>query len=260
MYCANEITDKIKPMFDYADDSTLYAFFEGNLGNAYCDSLEAPKSAVIITGDIIFIAGDIAFAPEVIKLVGNNRYATFIPDKADWFEPLNSQGKKLLFLERYHTTQPKDGFDKTALEKIKAKIKNHQGLKLEEINEEYYYKALSEEWSSPFVSNFKDYDEFKKRGFGYVITKDDEIVCGTSCFSYYKNGVEIEVSTREDFRERGLAQISSAAFMLECLRCGLTPHWDARNKASLAISKHMGFEFKDAYISFEFDQENFLMR
>lgn len=257
MYCANGITDKIKPMFEYADDSTLYAFFEGNLGNAYCDSLDIPKSAVIVTGDIVFVTGDVSFAPDVMKLVKNNRYATFIPDKPEWFDALNSQGKKLLFLERYHTSLPKNGFNVNSLEKIKAKISNHQELTLEEINDEYYQKALKEEWSMPFVSNFKNSDEFKKHGFGYVITKSGEIVCGTSCFSYYKKGVEIEVSTREDFRGRGLAQITSAAFILECLKRGLTPHWDARNKASLAIARHMRFEFKDSYISFEFDQEEF---
>lgn len=257
MYCANGIIEKLKPMFEYADDSTLDSFFEGVLGNAYSDSIDCPKSAVINVGDFFFVAGEPIIAEQVIKLAGDNRYATFIPDRPEWFEALNSHGKKLLFLERYHTSLPENGFDVNALEKITKGIENYPDLILEPIDEKYYKKALQEDWSSPFVSNFKDYDEFNKHGFGFVITKDSEIVCGTSCFSYYKDGVEIEVSTREDFRRQGLAKITSAAFILECINRGVTPHWDARNKASLAISKNMGFIFKDKYISFEFDQEQF---
>lgn len=253
MYCANGILEKLKPMFEYTEDTVVKSFFDGIFGNAYCDNLDCPSSAVIAAGDFFFVAGNPAFSSEVMKLAKDKKMATFIPDSADWFEPLNSQGKKLLFLERYKTKLPKDGFDIDNLEKIKSKISLHNNLKLEPINEKYYHKALEEEWSKDFVGNFKDYDDFSSHGFGYVITKNEEIIAGTSTFSYHKDGVEIEVSTREDYRGRGLAQISSAAFMLECLKRSLVPSWDARNKASLAISKHMGFEYTGKYIAFEFD-------
>lgn len=257
MYCANGILEKLKPMFEYTEDTVVKSFFDGILGNAYCDNLDCPSSAVITAGDFFFVAGNPAFSSEVMKLAKDKKMATFIPDSADWFEPLNSQEKKLLFLERYQTKLPEDGFDIDNLEKIKSKISQFNNLKLEPINENYYYKALEEDWSKDFVGNLKNYDDFSRHGFGYVITKNGEIIAGTSTFSYYNGGVEIEVSTREDYRGKGLAQISSAAFMLECLKRSLIPNWDARNKASLAISKHMGFELKNKYIAFEFEEDNF---
>ena len=257
MYCANGILEKLKPMFKYTDDSVVKSFFEGIFGNAYCDNLDCPKSAVIAAGDFFFVAGNPDFAGEVMKLAKDKKMATFIPDSTDWFEPLNSCGKKLLFLERYQTEIPEGGFNVESLQKIKSMIFLHDDLKLEPIDEKYYYRALEEEWSEAFVSNFKNYNEFFRHGFGYVITKDGKIISGTSTFSYHNNGVEIEVSTREDYRGKGLAKICSAAFILECINRKVEPSWDARNKASLAISRYMGFEFKGKYVAFEFDQNQF---
>ena len=217
MYCANGILEKLKPMFEYTNDTVVKSFFDGIFGNAYSDNLDYPNSAVIAAGDFFFVAGDPFFAGEVMKLAKDKKMGTVIPDSEKWFEPLNSQGKKLLFLERYQTKIPDDGFNIENLKRIKSEINNHQGLKLEPIDEKYYYKALEEEWSKEFGSNFKDYNEFSKHGFGYVITQNGEIVSGTSTFSYHKNGVEIEVSTREDFRGKGLAKICSAAFMKQSI-------------------------------------------
>lgn len=257
MYCANGIAEKIRPLFDGFDDSVIYSYFDGICGNAYCDSLDIPSFAVITAGDFIFTAGDCSHAAEAVKLAGNNRYATFIPENLQWAKALAEEDDRLFITERFHTTCPEGGFDSAELENRKGKISQFPEYRLEQINEAYYNQALEEDWSASFVNNFKDYREFSHHGFGFVITHNGKIISGTSCYTYYKGGVEIEVATDENYRGKGLAKICASAFILECLKRSLKPHWDARNKASLCIAKKMGFVYKDTYTALEFDQNRF---
>ncbi|MGN0624232.1 MAG: GNAT family N-acetyltransferase [Oscillospiraceae bacterium] len=253
MVCADGIKERIKPMFDGFYDSLMFSYFDGIFGRAYCDDINCPKCAVIVCGDFYFIAGSTQFGKDVKALMENNPYAVAVPDSESWVNALNSCGKKMLPVSRFHTMPPQNGFNVTMLKKRVDRISDFPKYKLEMIDREYYEKALKEDWSSSFVSNFKDFEDYSKHGFGYIITNNNEIISGTSAYSYYSGGVEIEVSTREQFRLKGLAQITASAFLLECVKRGLTPHWDARNRTSLSIAEKMGFVFKDEYLAMEFD-------
>lgn len=257
MYLADNTMDKIKPLFDNFYDSMLFSYFDGIFGAAYCDNLEFPKCAVIASGDFYFLAGEISCCEEIMKIIGNNRWAVIVPDKTEWLESLNKCGKQLEIVSRYHTCPPEENFDLEKLQKRYNKIFLHKNMLLEEINETYYYKALKNEWSQSFVCNYENYEDFKQHGFGFVVTQNGEILSGTSTYSYYNGGVEIEVSTDYPYRLQGLASITSAKFLAECVKRKLTPHWDARNTTSLSIAEKMGFIFKDKYTAFEFIQSQF---
>jgi hypothetical protein len=102
------------------------------------------------------------------------------------------------------------------------------------------------------VSNFSDYKEFEKHGFGFVIKHMGRIVSGTSTYCYYSKGVEVEVSTHPEYRMRGLARVTAAKFIKECISRDLAPNWDARNLASVSIAKKLGFALHDTYTAYEF--------
>lgn len=257
MYCANGIADKLYPLFKDFEDSVLNSFFEGLCGNAYCDSLDVPTSAVIVSGDFYFCAGDISLAPQAVKLSKGNRYATFMPEDDKWAEALAAQDKRLFITKRFRTKLPENGFDLEVLKENSGRILQFPEYKLEPIDEVYYNKAKEQDWSAAFTSNFKDWDEFRRKAFGFVITHNGEIISGMSCYTVYSKGVEIEVATDERYRRKGLAKICAGAFLAECLSRGLVPHWDARNETSLAIAKKMGFEFKESYPALEYGQEYF---
>ena len=55
-------------------------------------------------------------------------------------------------------------------------------------------------WANDMVSQFENYDLYKKSGLGVVILKDGELVAGASSYSRYREGIEIEIDTREDHR------------------------------------------------------------
>ena len=56
---------------------------------------------------------------------------------------------------------------------------------------------------------------------------------------------------REDCRRRGFAYICGAKLILECLKRGLYPSWDAQNKWSVALAEKLGYHFDHAYQAFE---------
>lgn len=253
MLCADGIKVKIKPMFNGFYDSLMFSYFDGIFGKAYCDNINAPTCAVIVSGDFYFIAGNTEYGSEVKSLMENNSYAVAVPDSREWIAALNSCGRKMTPVSRFHTMPPENGFDIAVLKKRTERISLFPEYKLETINKEYYCKALQEDWSRSFVSNFKDHEDYSEHGFGYIITYNGKLISGTSTYSYYDGGVEIEVSTHEQFRLKGLAQITASAFLQECARRGLTPHWDARNRTSLSIAQKMGFVFKDEYPALEFE-------
>ena len=257
MYCANGIADKLYPLFEDFEDSVLNSFFEGLYGNAYCDSLDVPAAAVIVSGDFYFCGGDISFAPDAVKLARDNRYATFMPANEEWAQALASLDGRLFITKRFRTKLTEKGFDREVLKEFAGRISQYPEYKLEPINEVYYNKAKEQDWSAAFTSNFRDWREFDRRAFGFVITHNGEIISGMSCYTVYSKGVEIEVATDESCRLKGLAKICGGAFLTECLNRGLIPHWDARNETSLAIAEKMGFEFKESYTALEYRQEYF---
>ena len=106
-------------------------------------------------------------------------------------------------------------------------------------------------WANDLISQYKDYNTYKALGLGVVVLKDGELVAGASSYSTYNEGIEIEIDTREDHRRKGLAYACGAKLILECLKRGLYPSWDAQNKSSVALAEKLGYHFSHEYIAYE---------
>lgn len=255
---AEIINDRLADMFDCFDDSMINSCFEGIYGELLCDDACDPKTAVIVSGDFHYLAGEPAFADEIMADAVYKPHAVFVPSDDGWFDALNAaSGGRLRKVERYHMRLLEGGFDRQALSGI---IDNMNYLKLSDcelcaIGRAEYDECLASDWADSFVSNFSDYNEFEKHGFGFVIKHAGKIVSGTSTYCYYSKGVEVEVSTAPEYRMKGLARITAARFILECLDRGLAPNWDARNMASVSIARKLGFELHDSYTAYEFKSD-----
>ena len=105
--------------------------------------------------------------------------------------------------------------------------------------------------TADFVSVFGGKDKYLKDGRGVVILKDGKIVSGASSYTRYKEGIEIEVDTKESERRQRLALISCSALILRCLEEGLYPSWDAHNLISVRLAEKLGYEFDHEYIAYE---------
>ena len=109
------------------------------------------------------------------------------------------------------------------------------------------------EWCRDWVSQYPNYEAYRKYGIGAIILEKNEPISGASSYSGYHGGIEIEIDTKEEYRRKGLAYISGAKLILECLKRGWYPSWDAQNRWSLSLAEKLGYEFAYEYLAYEID-------
>lgn len=240
-----EKREQLARLFSGFEDSVLISFAEGRVGQGYCDDENDMKSGIINAGDFYFAAGETSLAKDAVQLARGNSEAVFMPSSEEWVKALLAADDSLETTVRYRTQKPVN-FDLQAIERL-ADMGGLEGFELSDISEDIYGQALEEVWSRSFVCNFLDYNSFAEHGFGKFIMHEGRLVCGASCYSSYSGGAEVEIATHPDYRKRGLATAAGAAFILECVRRGLTPHWDAANLTSLKIAEKFGFRLKEEY-------------
>ena len=81
--------------------------------------------------------------------------------------------------------------------------------------------------------------------------KDNEPISGAAAYSRYRDGIEVEIDTKKEYRRKGLAYCCGAKLVLECLNRSLYPSWDAQNKASVALAEKLGYHYDHDYLAFE---------
>jgi len=208
---------------------------------------------MVILGDFCFLAGKpnaelVAYKPESFE----KHYIIMVPGNEGWSALIEEHYKEGAERNsRFAIHKDKGQFDKKKLEKVAADIP--EGYELKMIDETLYEACLSEEWSADFVSNYKDYTMFEKLGLGVLMIKEDtvELVAGASSYSSYKDGIEIEIVTREDHRRKGLAYRCAAKLILECLKRNLYPSWDARTRISVALAEKLGYVYSHEYVAYD---------
>lgn len=96
-------------------------------------------------------------------------------------------------------------------------------------------------------SNFASYSDFENRGLGVAVLYKGQLVAGASSYTVYSGGIEIEIQTKSDFREKGLATVCGAKLILECLQRNLYPSWDACDLRSVALAEKLGYHRDKPY-------------
>lgn len=117
-----------------------------------------------------------------------------------------------------------------------------EGYRLTEMDE----KAFS---LHPFShgENYPDYESFRKEGSGAVVYHNEEIVASASSFLSLEGEAELDVSTEESHRKKGLAEACVIQMLRDCMNRGITVHWDAQNEISLHMAEKYGFELETEY-------------
>ena len=140
-------------------------------------------------------------------------------------------------------------FDRERLEQaIRNLPENYQ---VREIDRELYEQCRSESWSQDLVAGYPNYEEFERLGVGFVVTENGRVLSGASAYSRYRDGIEIEIDTKEPYRRKGFAFICASRLILECLDRGLYPSWDAQNIWSVALAEKLGYHYSHTYPAYE---------
>lgn len=244
-------TKKVEQLFSNWNDTLIWSCLENVMGNIYVDSLEKPTSAMAILADFCFLTGQPNEELVLHKPEGHDSdFVIMVPENAKWEELIvKCYGSKAKKITRYAIKKDPNVFDREKLQEVVGSLSPEYSLKM--IDEDIFNLCKESDWSRDFVSQYKDYEMYRKMGLGAVIFKDGDLTSGASSYTSYKGGIEIEVDTKEGYRRRGLAYVCCAKLILECLDRGLYPSWDAQNKWSVALAEKLGYEFDHEYTAYE---------
>lgn len=75
-------------------------------------------------------------------------------------------------------------------------------------------------------------------------------MAGASSYTFYREGIEIEIDTKESHRRKGLATACGASLILECLKRDKYPSWDAIDLRSVALAEKLGYHRAEDYTTY----------
>ncbi len=241
--------ENIKALFENWNETIIWSCLQGIMGEIHTNSAE--DAAVAILGDFAFYAGNpgeemIRFKPESCK----QDFIIMVPQNDAWAKFIEKcYGNKAKRVTRYAFKKERDIFDVSKLEQ--AVLSLPKGYELKMLEEQEYDMCRNNGWANDLVSQYRDYDTYKRSGLGAVALKDGELAAGASSYSTYNEGIEIEIDTGEAHRRKGLAYACGAKLILECLKKGLYPSWDAQNRWSAALAEKLGYHFSHEYTAYE---------
>lgn len=247
----NKNLKNLESLFQNSNKTFVWSCLQGYMGDAFGDDPIHPRSVQIITGDFCIFSG--VPNEDLVKHKPKYSKSDFIimtSENEEWGKLIENIYKdKSKKITRYSTKKEMNVFNKESLEK--AINENNSNYEIKLIDNEIYNKILENKWSKDLCSQFTNYEDFKKRGLGVAALIDGKVVSGASSYTIFKDGIEIEVDTHECYRKKGLAYLCCCKLILECLDKNLYPSWDAHNKASLNLSKKLGYNFDKEYDAYE---------
>lgn len=172
-----------------------------------------------------------------------------VPQNHKWADVIEKcYGEHAKKVTRYAMKKEPDIFKEEKLQQAMV-ISSEYALKI--IDEKLFYLCREQAWSRDFVSQYVNYEMYRRLGLGIVALKGNEIISGASSYSSYQNGIEIEIDTKREYRRKGLAYACGAGLILECKKRNLYPSWDAQNLRSVALAKKLGYLFDYEYCAYE---------
>lgn len=233
---------QIAPLFTGWNEPLIQSVLQGHMGYAIVDHAETPTSAQLVLGDFCFFGG----APSK-QIVAKAAAEELVPQNEAWCSAIESVwGDRVVKRLRYSIKKEPNVFCRESLQSYVDSLPDEYELRL--FDEALYAQSFSEKWSRDFCACFQDSSDFLRRGFGVAVLCNGEFVSGASSYTVYDGGVEIEIDTKPEFRQRGLATVCGARFILEALDRGLYPSWDAFDLRSVALAEKLGYHVDRPYV------------
>ena len=238
-------------LFHSWPETIIWSCLQGVMGHIFADAPVSPRSAMAILGDFRFLAGQVNRELVSLKPSGcNSDFIIMIPQNESWSavieETFGCRAEKIV---RYAMRKDQTCFDQSTLHSAVSSLP--PGYTLERIDERLFFLCRQKNWSRDLVSQFVDFSVYERLGLGIVALHNGIPVSGASSYSRYRDGIEIEVDTSPNHRRQGLAYACAAKLILECIRQGLYPSWDAHNRQSVALAEKLGYQIDHPYPAYE---------
>lgn len=202
-------------------------------GTAFADSASSPTVALLKFGYFTLLAGDQDSATES-GLLRELSDTMFIPESDSWQELI------LGFYGEEFRRQRRVGFD-------------FGGLQIDQVEElsrnvpaGYEIRRIDGDLVSDDMSAHSPLD-LLTRGIGFCALQKAEVVCEAYSYTQTEEAIEIETITASGHRRKGLGTATCATLVVECLKRGIEPHWNASNPASVGLAEKLGYVQSDVY-------------
>lgn len=229
--------DKIKPLFNDIRFFMGNSVLDGVMGKAYVDNTITPQIAFLAVRSYCFMSGNLS--KEKLKNIIDKNFKNYILIPSD---NLKSEIENIYedgIIKRQRFSIKKEvKFNKTKLKDMLNKIPDK--FEIIKIN-----KNLSDRIKKEDFINITD--DYEKNGIGYCCMYNNEIIGVASSNIFYKDGIEVNIGVKENYRRRGIATALAANLILECLKENKKISWDADNMNSVRLAQKLGFEYDSTY-------------
>lgn len=235
---------KIKPFFTdirfYMGNSVL----DGVMGKAFVDNIENPNIAFLVVRKYCFINGNINDKKLKDIIDKNFKNYTLIPSDiiANRIEKIYSNNVQKS--QRY-SIKKEVSFNIDKLYRMSNRLE--KDFKLIQIDE-----VLADNIKKLEFINITD--NYKKNGIGFCCVHNNEIIGVASSNIFYKEGIEVNIKVKEEYRRKGIATAMASKLIIECLNQNKKISWDAANLNSVSLAEKLGFEYDSAYNIYNFKE------
>ena len=187
------------------NDVTIPGYLQGIIsGTAWVNDIINPTTAILVVADFCYLIGNIhkKYKTEIIDILKDNCKGKLICYANKIWSEFIEENFAETFKKRirYSFKHEPNIFDRNKLEDYADAILPE--FNTERINEELYHKALQQQWTEDFCSNFLSLEHFLNHGIGYVIMKDGEIISGASSYSYCEGNIDITIETKPEYQRK----------------------------------------------------------
>lgn len=229
----------------------IWSCVQGCMGAVYARQGGKPEAAKAVVGGFCFFAGK---PDQELMEYKDAAYEIMVPQNKEWEAAIEGiYGNRVCRKSRFATKKQPGIWNRSVLESMAEKLP--EGMVIEKIDRKLYDRVMALDWARDLAANFKSWHEYEQHGLGMVVLYQGEPVAGASSYTYYRQGIEIEIDTRVDQRRKGLARACGARLILECLDRGLYPSWDAHNRESIQLAGQLGYQFDCEYPIYEWARE-----
>lgn len=241
---------KIEYLFNNIKFYMGKSVLDGLMGEAWVDNLENPTIAYLLVRQYCFISGD---SKSILakNVIGNlPKTCKRIIANSDWHNVIESTYSEFKKSKRYSLKKQIDVFDKEKLKEYSNSLSNEYEIKI--IDKEVY-EIIKQDNTDPL--DMKITDNYLDRGIGVCCFRENEIVGICSSNIIYKDGIEINIRVKQEYKHKGIGTAMASKLILLCLEKGLYPSWDAANLNSLGLAQKLGYNFDSEYIIYKVNEE-----
>ena len=228
------------PRVDYSIDCVL----EAQMGQAFVDDPDQPTAYRISIGPFWYFAGNAGGPGGRALLAEWPAYNLFMPSPPAWADAARETfGERLVTFPRYSFSA--DGLNAAHLTSIIEA--SPQRDRVVAVDAALLARAADGLETYVDLADFDSPDDFVARGLGFVAL-DGERVMGAAYSSLVCNrGIEVSLYVDEPYRRQGVATAIAGRLLLECVRQGRRPNWDAANLESCALAEKLGYVATGSY-------------